>query len=839
MAMPALQALLDGYAAEMKAAEGMTPARSAKATRAAATEARQVIAPLLSTHWGQDEIYAEQCFNNKGSRAVAGPAATALAQVLYYHRHPRVMETSVPAYTTEKGHSYDELPPTVFEWDLMLDSYLGQATEEQIAAVAHLVSYAAHAAQTDFGRTSSTATAENCAAAFNGCLGYDNPAKLVTRDTCGVEDWDRLIYHELSQGRPVVYFAATGLDSTHAFVCDGYDGEGLFHVNWGKEGDCDGYYRLHAFHPASLVSSGKINQYGYSMQHQAIVGISPITVEDNYGTLTGNAPEATWQDLEVTAVQQLLNNNLKKMLRVSVANHGTSDFAGPLRLQIGDSFCSSENLYVAAGGSDYVDFYFLSDPGTYAIKVVDGASSQVLFEDDAFEIVNTEESSLTIVDYEVFTTDMETMTQNGSRLEMEVTVRNDGTADYFGNVELKLYNLQGEDGIFVFAITSTNTCNVVLAPGETRKVMLKIDDLKVGDRFYFTIRTTGNSIKVGSLNQLFTVVDGYAYWDKKGIRHTAALAETTQVPTEAVAVDFSGRDLTAVEVVPNDNPNTLYYIDTESDVPAALYDNNVVMGATAVGDIVFHDGYDSFVPRSFDVEGDVSYIRSFDIGGFGKEGWQTVILPFAVKQVSAGEKVLDWQHGCDGKNYDFYLRGLNRVGADTAYFEPADQWMPNVPYLVAVPDGRWGDELDLTAKTLRFSASNARVERTAGGAMVSTAAVLSGTTGELSEENVYVLNEAGDAFVRVEKATVNPFRCWFAERAEGAWPYDTIQIASQTLVTGDANNDGLLSVVDVMQLVGCITGSTPLSLPIVAGDVTCDTQLSVADVMAVVEMVLH
>ena len=829
---PALQALLDGYAAEIKVAS------TAATATYYASEARQVVAPLLTTSWGQNGIYGKQCFTADGKQAVAGTTAAALAQVMYYYHYPQVMTDAVDAYTSAKGVEYPSMPPAVFDWDLMLDSYKGLCSEEQMAAVAHLYSYAAHAAKTDFGSSYSSASIADCAAALNGCLGYANQTKVVSRDACGVVEWDRLIYHELSHGRPVIYSAANGLDNMYTFVCDGYDGEGFYHLNWGREGEYDGYYRLQAVNLASAVSAGTASSWGYSFKHQAVVGIAPKMVDDNYGELVDAVPAAIWQDLEVTRVEQLPSNNAKKTLRVTVANKGVSDFSGQLRLVFNGSYVSFENLYVPAGGVDFVDFYFVRAADVYDVKVVEGKTMQVLFEDDAFQLFDAE-ASASVAGYEVLTTDVATMTQNGTHLDVVMRLRNTGEADYFGKVEVTLFIIQSTGAAFIFTTTSKVTQNVAIPAGDISSVKLVADGLKIGDQFYYTISFGSTTIRGGNANRPYTVVDGYAYWDCEGVRRMAPLGAETQVPAGAVAVDFCGCDLSTVVVKPNANPNTLYYIDGNTDVPVALFDANVVMSGAAVGDIVFQDGYDSFVPRSFDVEGTVSYERTFSQGGFSQEGWQTIVLPFGVSMVSSGDKVLEWQHGFDGKNYDFWLRGWQHVSADSAYFEAVDRWMPNVPYLIAVPDDRWGTALDLTNVPLCFSATNTRVEKTDACAMALQSMMLQGTTGEISANDVLVMNEEGDAFERVEEATAIPFRCWFTERAVGAWPYDVAHISSRSSLPGDVNNDGELSVVDVMQLVSYITGSTPLSLPIVAGDVTGDIQISVADVMAVVEMVLH
>jgi hypothetical protein len=44
----------------------------------------------------------------------------------------------------------------------------------------------------------------------------------------------------------------------HAFVLDGYNTEGYYHVNWGWNGTCNGYFRISALNPVVLgIGGGK------------------------------------------------------------------------------------------------------------------------------------------------------------------------------------------------------------------------------------------------------------------------------------------------------------------------------------------------------------------------------------------------------------------------------------------------------------------------------------------------------------------------------------------------------------------------------------------------------
>lgn len=65
----------------------------------------------------------------------------------------------------------------------------------------------------------------------------------MSRYDYGIDEWEDLIYNEVAQGRPVLY-AGTADIGGHAFVCDGYDGQGRFHINWGWNGVANSYFSL-------------------------------------------------------------------------------------------------------------------------------------------------------------------------------------------------------------------------------------------------------------------------------------------------------------------------------------------------------------------------------------------------------------------------------------------------------------------------------------------------------------------------------------------------------------------------------------------------------------------
>ena len=78
------------------------------------------------------------------------------------------------------------------------------------------------------------------------------------------------------------------MSSAHAFVCDGYDGEGLFHFNWGWDGKADGYFAIDFLNP---LEENEPWITGYNSGQSALLNIRPRSPE-NPGTRT----YAVWLD---------------------------------------------------------------------------------------------------------------------------------------------------------------------------------------------------------------------------------------------------------------------------------------------------------------------------------------------------------------------------------------------------------------------------------------------------------------------------------------------------------------------------------------------------------------
>jgi len=298
-----MKAWLQGYADQIAYLEKSgNSASSAEAMGQRRTSSVKVsIAPMLPTAWNQDAPYNYLCpdFFTYG-KSVTGCVATALAQVLYYHYQSEGLPTGtkkeIPAYecATSWGGlgkvSVAACPASTFDWANMQATYTGseETTDVKALAVAKLMQYCGAAVNMDYSNSAnggSAASLGDIPQALNDYFGFDKNVLYRDRLHYTTIEWEELIYQELVAGRPVLYGGQSS-GGGHAFVCDGYDADGYFHINWGWGGLGNSYFLLSVLNPNEKGVGGGSTRDGYSMSQNVVLGIQEPTgktIED--GTL--------------------------------------------------------------------------------------------------------------------------------------------------------------------------------------------------------------------------------------------------------------------------------------------------------------------------------------------------------------------------------------------------------------------------------------------------------------------------------------------------------------------------------------------------------------------------
>lgn len=245
---PGLAQLLNSYKMAFKAIN---------TNNAVETEAKKgaffakTVAPLLKTTWSQDAPYNALLGYN-----YTGCVATTISQVLKYHEWPVQGMGNVSYVNTSDSRTLSgNLNLSQYDWANMLPNYDApvQATQAQCNAVAKLMKDVGLASGMQYHPGFAVATNQGAFDAF--VKHFDYQATCVYQSTEGPSVFADLLRQELVDGFPFYFYGATkDYKGAHAWVVDGFDDKGFFHMNFGWNGQSNGYYSLSAL---NLSQSGK------------------------------------------------------------------------------------------------------------------------------------------------------------------------------------------------------------------------------------------------------------------------------------------------------------------------------------------------------------------------------------------------------------------------------------------------------------------------------------------------------------------------------------------------------------------------------------------------------
>lgn len=233
-----------------------------------------VVPPMLTTQWSQKEPYNLLCPKLATQRCPTGCVATAAAQIMKYFNYP-AQGRGYASYT-KIGRKVDTEINSVYDWDNMKNFYAEtqKTLTDANRAVATLMFDAGASANMEYTLNYGTTSLIKCAKGLGDNFQYDSLAlRLLFRDFFTETEWNNIVVDELAnEHRPILYSGNPKDGSTgHAFVLDGIDTDGKFHVNWGWAGKCDGYFSLNLLRPGS----GAEQEGNFSYGNHMLIGFTP------------------------------------------------------------------------------------------------------------------------------------------------------------------------------------------------------------------------------------------------------------------------------------------------------------------------------------------------------------------------------------------------------------------------------------------------------------------------------------------------------------------------------------------------------------------------------------
>ena len=314
--------MLDYYAKTIADAEPLSEEEKAQrkvsAPRRAKAETETPVAPLLEIEgiqWNQDSPWNDMCPIDRydNSHSATGCVATAAAQVMRYWKWP-AQGMGKASYTWTNFVDYDEnvdktfasfdtvltadFGATTYNWDKMLPKYQKNKktkeplyTQEEAEAVAQFMYQVGVAAKMTYGGYTVGGSGASTHEAGKGMMNYFRYKSIgyhSQSNTFTVDSIAKYFSIDLHAKRPILMSGSprSGHGSAHAFVCDGMDGEGLFHINWGWGGQSDGYFVLTTLDPKKQGIGGNTSSGGFGKDIFFMHGMEPDSFPTNVTNVT-------------------------------------------------------------------------------------------------------------------------------------------------------------------------------------------------------------------------------------------------------------------------------------------------------------------------------------------------------------------------------------------------------------------------------------------------------------------------------------------------------------------------------------------------------------------------
>ena len=329
-----------------------------------ATE-RQGVSPLLNnTMWGQGNPYNLLCpTTNEGGRCVTGCVATAMAQGMAYHQWPLCGQGRISYLSQKNAIMVDfDLSQHPLHWDKMLSTYTqGKYSSEEAYAVAELMAGCGASVFMDYGTDASGAFQHDMLKALVRNFDYDPDGAFLQREMFSTPEWHRILINELEAGRPVNYAGQSQTDFGHSFVIDGYQQGNYiypyYHLNWGWNGSCDGYYLLTNLLPTDNRGNMAVNS-PFSTGQEMLIGVKPDDGISHNGSMI-------WAD-NIRVLMARLHPGEATTLNIGkLVNLSYRTFSRPISVILSDSLGNAYRV----GETALEQLPFLSETDSISIPV--------------------------------------------------------------------------------------------------------------------------------------------------------------------------------------------------------------------------------------------------------------------------------------------------------------------------------------------------------------------------------------------------------------------------------------------------------------------------------------
>ena len=706
------------------------------------------IEPLLGNiKYNQDGPYNNNCPVYNDIHCVTGCVPTAVAQVMRYYKYPNATIAAIPSYTTGRHGLFVEgyQENTEINWEDMLDNYkIELFSTKQADAVSQFMAMVGTALNADYGigdndiDNGTPAYTYKVETVLPMYFGYDaDLIRYVLRSDYTLTEWNEILLNELLDGRPIIMGGnptKKGADG-HTFVCDGIDESGLYHINWGWGGRCDGYFDITILNPTGRgIGGGTTTDEGFHSKLEAIIGIQPRN-----GVVSVPSPVVTTNSISFTT-----NNTGNPCANVEYTKNYKTN--GSLYMGIGyakeDGMIVLLQQFSSIDGSEKGDFYNsqieiptagFEEGKTYKICLIESLdmSTWKLCEkyDTKYFTLQKKNGTVEYVDESYQYALSATLSvdkiikhsHNTKTCEYQCNIHftNSGNKEYYGTSKLRINSTNSKPSdMFIWAGGETFTSGLTVEKNSEYDVPYTFT-ADYSPIYYWVDDGNGQEYSSGILEyqpekvQYYYTVSYYAFGELLGEEYVeeggTASGNPDNTPQHPIYT-FSGwdKDLTnitsdrRVNAIYTQNGKKVYSVKYCEYGSYTVYGKEFVLeGESASGQPEFtpeREGY-TFIGWNIDLTNITSNIEVYAVFNFNIDNLATCTVsyrdwdgtPLGIEEVEHGSDAVGLSPNPERDGYTFIGWDCSRANTIILDFEIPSQGLPNLHYSSTTAGWDWID----------------------------------------------------------------------------------------------------------------------------------------------------
>jgi hypothetical protein len=201
---------------------------------------------FCQTQWNQDYPYNCCCPEDpagSGGHAIVGCLATAMSQLMRFWAYP-AQGIGEHCYTHEVyGQICADFGNTTYDWDNMPNRLTSSSSDAEKLATGTLCFHCGVTIDMGYGPDGSGGASGPIPFVMRDYFNYSNANVQYSRNDFETEEWKTMVREQFDMGWPM-YYGGCQDGGCHAFICDGYDDNDMFHFNLGWGGSSDGWYLI-------------------------------------------------------------------------------------------------------------------------------------------------------------------------------------------------------------------------------------------------------------------------------------------------------------------------------------------------------------------------------------------------------------------------------------------------------------------------------------------------------------------------------------------------------------------------------------------------------------------